>query len=181
MKRIILCADDYGQNTFISQAIILLIQKNRLTATTCMTTSPFWFENAPRLKNLEKIDIGLHFNLTEGSPLSPGLQVMGFLPLKQLLMKSYLKKINQKVIEEELHAQIDQFVAGIGRLPDFIDGHQHVHQFPIIRDAFFAVYHRRLRNTLKYTRSVQNKSDYFKLGEAYFKRLLIQNAGGKFF
>lgn len=178
MKRIILCADDYGQNNFISQAIILLIKKNRLTATTCMTTSRYWLESAAPLKSFDKLDIGLHFNLTEGKSLS---QAVTFLPLKKLLIKSFLKKINQASIETELHAQLDQFEAGMGRLPDFIDGHQHVHQFPIVREALLSVYQKRLKNHLKYLRSVQDRLTYFRWGDAYLKRVLIQNSGANSF
>ncbi len=35
----------------------------------------------------------------------------------------------------EVDAQIAAFTAAFGRPPDFIDGHQHVHLFPQVRDA----------------------------------------------
>ena len=71
MKHIILCADDYGQNFAISQAIVDLFEKKRLSATSCMVTSPDW----PRYSSLlipfrDHVDVGLHFNLSEGFPLS---------------------------------------------------------------------------------------------------------------
>ncbi len=35
----------------------------------------------------------------------------------------------------ELRAQFEAFAAAFGRPPDFVDGHQHVHLFPQVRDA----------------------------------------------
>ncbi|MEQ1767208.1 MAG: ChbG/HpnK family deacetylase, partial [Methylotenera sp.] len=35
MKSVIICADDFAQSSAIDEAIIQLIQKNRLTATSC--------------------------------------------------------------------------------------------------------------------------------------------------
>ena len=39
----------------------------------------------------------------------------------------------------EIAAQLRMFVHTFGRAPDFIDGHQHVHLFPQIRDAVLEV------------------------------------------
>ncbi len=67
MKSIILCADDYGQNASISQAIVELLKLKCLSAVSCMTTSPHWFSQASwLLPYKDYVDIGLHFNLTHG-------------------------------------------------------------------------------------------------------------------
>ena len=70
-KRIVLCADDYGQAPAISDGIIELLKDQRLSAVSCMTNTPDWPIYAKNLLpfRLER-DIGLHFNLTEGKPLS---------------------------------------------------------------------------------------------------------------
>ncbi len=186
MKSIILCADDYGQNTAISQAIIGLLREKRLSATSCMTTIPLWQEQAEWLFSFKnQADIGLHFNLTEGKPLSSTFKaVYGdvFPSLPHLLMKSYLRQLDTSAILSELHAQIDQFAAGIGRLPDFIDGHQHIHQFPVIRDIFLSVYKARLRQHNTYVRCVYDADAWFSVNQkGYSKRLLIQLCGARAF
>ncbi len=191
MKKIILCADDYGQNQPISQAIIALLEKNRLSATSCMTTSVFWPEHAKWLQPFTfQIDIGLHFNLTEGKPLSKELQGShGFLPLPRLLLKAYGRLLNKDAVEAELNAQLDAFVASMGKLPDFVDGHQHVHQLPIVRDALLAVYNQRLRASHCYLRCVHEPKVYLRvrthkdikglliqlLGASKFKKMLIKH------
>lgn len=172
MKHIILCADDYGQNSAISQAIIELIQRHRLSAASCMTASIDWPEHAKWLKDYQnQIDIGLHFNLTEGNK--------SWGSLSTLLLKSLLHRLDKDAIVAELNTQIDLFVNEMGCFPDFIDGHQHVHLFPVIRDALFAVYEKRLRHTHCYIRNVSHP---LKIGQSgYIKQLIIQLSGANAF
>ena len=71
MKYFTLCADDFGYSTEVSQGILSLISIERLTATSCMTNMPDWKNSASKLiPYKDQIDIGLHFNLTEGEALS---------------------------------------------------------------------------------------------------------------
>ena len=46
---------------------------------------------------------------------------------------------SRKRLEVEIATQLEAFVAAFGRAPDFIDGHQHVHLFPQVRDALLEV------------------------------------------
>lgn len=173
-KRIVLCADDYGQALAISQGILALINQGRLTATSCLVTSPHWEEHAKWLLPLKnQVDIGLHFNLTEGKPLSGGYsaEYAKFYSVNQLLVMAFLRRINQAAIEAECHAQIDQFEAAMGCLPQYIDGHQHVHQFPVIRDALLNVYEQRLRASGAYIRLANEVPDMC------LKKLIIYASG----
>lgn len=175
MKKIILCADDYGQNPSISQAIINLIEKKRLSATSCMTNSVYWPEHAKWLQPYKgKVDIGLHVNLTEGVSLSGHLKMM---PLSGLLMRAYLHQLNQPAIEAEVNAQLDKFVEEMQQLPDFIDGHQHVHQFPVIRDVILKIYEKRLKVNGTYIRSVNDNKILLRFSDAYLKKIIIQLTG----
>jgi len=180
MKHIILCADDYGQTAAISQAIIELLAKKRLSATSCMTNTPYWLAQAAWLRPfIGSADLGLHFNLTHSLPLTSAVQRM---PLKSVLLKAYLRRLQQKNIETELHAQMDQFVAGTGQLPDFIDGHQHIHQFPVIRDAIINVYQSRLNKQQNYIRSVASRGAWSRVTMgAYCKTMLVQLLGAATF
>ncbi len=182
VKSITLCADDYGQNTAISQAIIALLKEKRLSAVSCMTTAPEWPAHARELAIFkDQTDIGVHFNLTEGKPLSSAFIALygsSFPSLFTLLKKCYLRQLDPTVVYAELNAQLDQFISSMGRLPDFIDGHQHVHQFPIIREATLALYAERLRDHFCYVRSVYDPKAWLRIREnAYIKQLIIQLCG----
>jgi predicted glycoside hydrolase/deacetylase ChbG (UPF0249 family) len=47
--------------------------------------------------------------------------------------------LNPEQLTIEILRQFEAFYAAFGRPPDFVDGHQHVHLFPQIRDAFLRV------------------------------------------
>jgi predicted glycoside hydrolase/deacetylase ChbG (UPF0249 family) len=130
MTRLILCADDYGIAPGVSRAILRLLEQGRLSATSCMTGSRFWPEHAGWLRPLaEHCDIGLHLTLTDRVPLGT------------LMRRAALRQIDRDAIAAELRRQLDAFQAAFERPPAFIDGHQHVHLLPVIRDAVTALWH----------------------------------------
>lgn len=182
MKRIVLCADDYGQAEAISAGILSLIEKGRLSATSCMVNTPHWAFHGKKLAPFATLaDMGLHFNLTEGKALSRRyIDTHGenLMSLRKLLSKAFMRKLDQAALEAELHTQIDCFVSVLGFVPRFIDGHQHVHQFPIVRDALIKVYEERLRQHKTYVRLVNEKIGF---GDVFnnFKKLIIRVTGAK--
>lgn len=150
MKSITLCADDYGQNDTVSQAILTLIQRGRLSATSCMTGYAHWPEFGAQLAVIKpeiehRIDIGLHFDLTDF------IASQGW-SFNQLIINSCLNKVDLKKIEAELIRQLDAFEQVMGSAPDFVDGHQHVHVFPNIRAVFLRVLAQRYQQKLPYIR-----------------------------
>jgi predicted glycoside hydrolase/deacetylase ChbG (UPF0249 family) len=52
--------------------------------------------------------------------------------------------------------QLDAFTKHFGQLPDYIDGHQHVQQFPVVRDALLEVYDEYFPNKEAYIRLSSN-------------------------
>ncbi|AAQ58833.1 ChbG/HpnK family deacetylase [Chromobacterium violaceum] len=136
-KRLTLCADDFAQSGSISAGILQLVDAGRLSATSVLCQSPLWPELAGEIKaRADRVDVGLHFNLTH--PFDAPVK-----PLSHWLMKSQLRQLSQAALRDEALAQIDRFAEHYGRLPDFVDGHQHVHALPVIRDALFDAIRRR--------------------------------------
>ncbi|MBP9722864.1 MAG: ChbG/HpnK family deacetylase [Gammaproteobacteria bacterium] len=135
MKVITVCADDYALNKYTSLGIRKLIEAGRVSATSCMTNSPYWPEEAQALKLLvnSSFETGLHFNLTHNFGHNK------FTSLNKLISKSLLGIIDKKWLERELQTQLDLFELAIGRPPDYIDGHHHVHVFPVIRSILIKV------------------------------------------
>jgi len=131
MAKVCYCADDFAMNPEISEAIVLLVQKGVLHATSCMTQSAYWPTAAQQLKPfLPHIDVGLHLNFTHlfDPPTSA-------YPLPQLMLKAWMRRLDPKIIQQSLEQQWNAFISEMGKQPDFIDGHQHIHQFPVIRDV----------------------------------------------
>ncbi len=160
MKKAVLCADDYGQTPAIGRGIRQLAELNRISATSCLVTSTNWKNEATLLKPfIGRLDIGLHFNLTQGCSLS-GLFKPQFPSLSQLIIQTLLRKIKPLAIQAELEAQLDCFVSTLGILPNYIDGHQHIQHLPQVRDALVAVYQKRLKGTDAYIRSLYEPNFY---------------------
>jgi len=76
--------------------------------------------------------------------------------LKTILIKSQLRQINFNEIFTELNQQIELFKKHLGCLPDFIDGHQHVHHLPIVRDALLKSYQYYFPDKKAYIRNTNN-------------------------
>lgn len=139
LRRLSLCADDFGQSAAINAGILSLLAHGRLQATSVLSEGPDWADGASRLKDLlaqtaSAAEVGLHLNLThpfEGTTLSR--------PLSRWLLSSQLRLVSQATVRDSFLQQVDAFVRHFGRLPDYLDGHQHVHAFPVVRDAVMGV------------------------------------------
>lgn len=159
MKKIVLCADDYGLNQAINRGILMLVKVGRLSATSVLINFPEADTSAKALLSYrDRIDIGLHLNFTQGLPLTEGVsfkQSNGtFHTINQAIISATLKKHLQKEIEGECRAQLALFESLYGFLPDFIDGHQHVHHLPGIRTVLLKLYHEYFKQRPFYFRSV---------------------------
>ena len=120
-RRIAVCIDDFGLHDGINGAALSMAESGRLHAISCMVGAPRWREGAAELARLPQgsVDLGVHLDLTE-HPIAASL-------------------LDRAKLKGEINAQLDAFEKGVGRAPDHIDGHQHVHQFPVVRDALMDV------------------------------------------
>jgi predicted glycoside hydrolase/deacetylase ChbG (UPF0249 family) len=147
-RRIWLCADDYGIAPGVSAAIRDLIARGRLNATSAMVVAPgFTWDKARPLVDLNagrpRTAIGLHVTLTAPfAPLSAGYAPVdangAFLSLPATLLQAMARRLNAKALRVEVEMQFAAFHHTFGRMPDFVDGHQHVHLFPQVRDCVLA-------------------------------------------
>jgi predicted glycoside hydrolase/deacetylase ChbG (UPF0249 family) len=137
-----LCADDYALSPGVSRGILEAIGAGRLSATGVMTTRPFWPKGAHELRRFKaKADIGLHLNLTLGSPLGdmPAFAASGRLPgIGHVLKAARRNELPEAEIGQEISRQLDGFCEHFDSAPAFVDGHQHVHVLPQIRATLFA-------------------------------------------
>ncbi|MGH6853102.1 MAG: ChbG/HpnK family deacetylase, partial [Methylocella sp.] len=137
-----LCADDYALSPGVSRGILEALGAGRLSATSAMTTRPFWPKGAHELRQFRaKADIGLHLNLTLGSPLGsmPAFAATGRLPgISRVLKAARRNELPEAEIGREISRQLDGFCEHFDAAPTFVDGHQHVQVLPQIRAKLFA-------------------------------------------
>jgi len=96
------------------------------------------------------IDIGLHLDFTESPLLARSRRS---LPL--LIGGSLLRRLDAAHVRAEIRAQLDTFEQVLGHGPAFVDGHQHVHQLPIVRRELLDELAARYREKLPWLRSTR--------------------------
>jgi predicted glycoside hydrolase/deacetylase ChbG (UPF0249 family) len=146
-RRIWLCADDYGISPGVNRAICDLIENGRLNATSAMVVGPAIGRDevnalTAAVKANPRCAIGLHVTLTAPfrpltmhfRPTEGGL----FLPHTKLLRRGLIGRLDSELVHTEVTVQLSAFVDLFGRLPNFVDGHQHVQLYPGVRAAFLA-------------------------------------------
>ena len=127
MSAVILNADDYAMDDGVDAAILALAERGTVTATSAMVLSPSWRDAGRRLLDV-RVDRGLHLDLT-----SPFAATTTALP--RLMGAAFLRRLDRRAMRHAIERQLDAFEAVAKAPPDFIDGHQHVHQLPVVRDV----------------------------------------------
>lgn len=147
VRRIWLCADDYGIAPGVNAAIRDLIVRGRINATSAMVVAPSLTRSEARSLGMlnagtRRAAIGLHVTLTAPfRPLSKGFAPLdrdAFPQLSDLMRAALLRRLDPAAMAAEIRAQLAAFAAAFGDAPDFIDGHRHVHLLPQVRDGVIA-------------------------------------------
>ncbi|GMO43747.1 ChbG/HpnK family deacetylase [Bradyrhizobium sp. TM233] len=143
LRRIWLCADDYGISPGVNRAIRDLIERGRLNATSVMMVGPAIARSeieALQATASPRCAIGLHVTLSAPfRPLTMHFRPLDgdmFMPFPKLLRAGVLRRLDREFFRNEVKAQLAAFAEAFGRAPDFVDGHQHVQLFPQVRDGF---------------------------------------------
>ncbi len=162
-KSICICADDYGITHNVNKSILELAKKKRISATSCLVNSSDFNKDFTKIRKLRKeIDIGLHLDFT----------------FKPNFKKNFL--IN---IDKEINLQINKFEKKMGFLPDFIDGHHHVHQLPFIRNKLIRIIKKKYgkkNNNLWFRVTSDRYKNIIVRNESFFKSLFLTYLGNSF-
>jgi predicted glycoside hydrolase/deacetylase ChbG (UPF0249 family) len=136
IKQVVLCADDYALNAPVSQGIVALAVLGRLSATSVMSLSPRWAEDAVALRDVrERLDVGVHLDWTSEFAQAAGHGAS----LNTVMARAALRGYAQPALRAQMHRQFDLFEAQWQAAPDHVDGHQHIQQFPCFREALAEV------------------------------------------
>jgi predicted glycoside hydrolase/deacetylase ChbG (UPF0249 family) len=135
LSGLIVNADDFGHSVSVNHAILRSFERSLVNSTSLMANMP-GFGHAVGLIHEHTVlqgKVGLHLNLTEGTPLSRGILDCAFFcneggryiydrsrPLFRL------SRPEQQALYEEMQAQLEKLLdAGIH--PTHLDSHHHVH------------------------------------------------------
>lgn len=126
-------ADDLGISPTVNAAIVRAFELGIIDRATAIANSPF-FADACRLVHANGIEnrIGIHFNITEGMPMSPQMAQTplfcsndGRLRFRRNT-RIFLSRSQMRAVAAECEEQISTFHRQ-GLRPNHLDSHHHVH------------------------------------------------------
>ncbi|MEP6791458.1 MAG: ChbG/HpnK family deacetylase, partial [Ramlibacter sp.] len=170
---VVICADDFGQHEGINNACLQLARQGRISAVSCLTGGPSWSEAGDTVARLARlpVDLGLHLDFTDYT-MDEGLRH----PLGALIGLAFSRRLDGARVGREINAQLDAFERVAGRAPDHVDGHQHVHQFPVIRHQLLQALARRYPDCKPWIRRTAATAI---AGTPRLKPVVIERLGGE--
>lgn len=133
--KIIVNADDVGMHPTVDQAIATLAARGLLSSASVMSLgSPC--PDALSAMLAREVDLGLHLDFT--SELAARAYGTSY-SVKSLIAEGWLRRMKPDFAKRIIDDQLARFEDLVGAPPRFVDGHEHVHQFPVIRETLFEV------------------------------------------
>lgn len=179
------CADDYGLSYGVSAGILEALEAGRLTAVSALVTGARWPAMGRKLLPFgDSADLGLHFNLTLGGPIGPMPKFAPdgrFPSVKTVIRMAMRGKLPMDEIRAEMDRQFDRFEAVLEQRPDHVDGHQHIHALPGLREALLDAMIARKLAGRAWTRDVGDKIHRIAArGAQARKALVVRSLGAGF-
>lgn len=176
--KLIINADDFGLCDDVNKSIIECYNKGNLTSTTLMVNMPGTLNAVELAYQNPDLGIGLHFTLTEGSPLTNNKSLINedgnFLSRSELLKKLIFNRIDLSEVRLEFKAQLDKALSFDIKITH-IDSHQHVHLIPSIFKSILPYIKSKnlpVRNAYTYV----NKGLLYKSPLKFIKQSLLKNS-----
>jgi predicted glycoside hydrolase/deacetylase ChbG (UPF0249 family) len=143
VKQLIIHADDFGLTPGVTRGILDTHAAGIVTSTSVMVGTPGWADAADHLRAGTTLDVGLHFNLLVGRPLTTARTIAdrrtgGFLSLPALVARALVGRLDPAEVRAECAAQLWQLQA-TGVRVTHIDSHRHTHPLPGVWAAVQAV------------------------------------------
>ena len=135
--RIIINADDFGFSKSINEGIIEAYKEGLISSTTIMINMPYAEDAILKWKENKSLGLGLHINLTQGSPISNNVNS---LVDENNIFHKHRKIENEEIVityedaYTEIKAQIEKLLS-YGVKIDHLDNHHFIYNNRSIRKA----------------------------------------------
>ncbi|SES95680.1 chitin disaccharide deacetylase [Anaerobranca gottschalkii] len=182
MLKLIVNADDFGLTKGCNEGIIKSIKEGIVTNTTIMINMPLAEEAINLAKSNGIEQLGIHFNLTCGKPIST--DVLSLIDDQGAFYKRFAilkEKMNLEEVEKELRAQLTKFKSTGVKLTH-IDSHHHIHMYPGVAEIIADIALEEkvpLRNANEYVNKIVKEkriltTEYFSM-DFYDKKVTLEN------
>lgn len=141
-KLVLFQADDLGFDSATNERIIASFKKGPVGGASLIVNMGMATEEGAQKAKEAGLPVGLHFNITEGSPLSKAPSLVDeeglFYPPAKFLLRMRQGLIDPEDLKKECRAQIEKFLS-FRFQPNRFDSHNHTHVmpgvFPILRQT----------------------------------------------
>ena len=139
MKRLIVCADDFGRDVAVNEAVEQAHRDGILTVASLMVGEPAVADAVARAKRLPALGVGLHLVLADGAPVLPASEVPALVRadgrfdpnMVRAGFRFYFSPAARRELAAEIRAQFEAFRA-TGLPLDHVNGHKHFHVHPTV-------------------------------------------------
>jgi predicted glycoside hydrolase/deacetylase ChbG (UPF0249 family) len=137
-RDLIVNADEFGLTEGVNLGIVR-VHRHGIATSTTMVANEHAFEHAVQLAGqVRSLSIGVHLNVTHGSPVLPEVRVFSlvdqdglFFRRGRFLQRMVAGQIDLVHVEDEFRAQIEK-VMEAGIQPSHLDSHESIHMYPAI-------------------------------------------------
>lgn len=142
-RRVVINADDLGFAPGVNRGIVEAFEAGTLSSASMMVNTPAFGDASALVHDRARLlDVGLHFNLLTGSPLSvaPTLcdpRTGTFFPLGTLAQRALAGRVSAEDVRRECDAQLGA-LRDEGIAITHLDSHRHTHALPGILPAVLA-------------------------------------------
>ncbi|MBM3463585.1 MAG: carbohydrate deacetylase [Armatimonadetes bacterium] len=141
MKRLIVHADDFNLTPGVNQGILEAFRDGIVRSTSIMINLPGLEASLEALDEHPDLDVGLHVNLTMGSPLLPAGQVATLVRPDGTFHRrpgEVTPGMDPAEAEAEIRAQVAR-AEQVGLRLTHLDSHHHLHEHPEITRVLIAI------------------------------------------
>ncbi|HEY0525017.1 MAG TPA: hopanoid biosynthesis-associated protein HpnK [Stellaceae bacterium] len=138
-KQLIVCADDFGLDVAVNEAVEAGCRDGILTCASLMVGAPAAADAVERARRLPALRVGLHVVLVDGAPVLPPEQVPDLVGsdgrfdrrLVRAGFRFFFLPAVRRQLEREIRAQFEAFRA-TGLPLDHVNAHNHMHLHPTV-------------------------------------------------
>ncbi|MFH0968949.1 MAG: ChbG/HpnK family deacetylase [Patescibacteria group bacterium] len=128
-KKVIVTADDFGISEIANRKILELAESKKVDRVAIMASGILPQEDVNALLH-SGVKLDIHLNMTEKFKGSRKLKE-GIVKRSSLFLARYIgRQISASKVKKEWEEQIQKFKEIIGRYPDGLNSHQHIHYYP---------------------------------------------------
>src|SRR3954465_12320357 len=145
-RRLIVCADDFGCDIAVNEAVDNACRDGILTCASLMVAAPEAADAVARARRLPLLRGGLHLALTAGEPILPLAQLGRMVrrdgrfdpnQTRAALRYFFAPGIRAR-LAAEIRAQFEAF-CGTGLALDHVNAHKHMHLHPTVARLLVAI------------------------------------------